>query len=144
MAWWVWVLIALVLGIVELSSVTFVLLWVAVAALVTAVLTPAIHSMWVQLVVFAVISVVLFAVTRPVARKWRNSGKKYQNRLEGMVNRTGIVMTEGGSDAFATVRIQGELWSAESEEDLHAGEHVVVKEANAAVLKVEPMRRANL
>lgn len=144
MAWWVWLLIALVLGIIELSSVTFVLLWVAVAALVTTVLTPVVHNIWSQLFVFAVISVVLFFATRPLARKWRNSGKRYPERLETVLNKTGVVVTDGGSDKLATVRVQGELWSAESEVELHEGDHVIVKSANAAVLKVEPQRGSHL
>lgn len=144
MAWWVWLIIALVLGIIELSSVTFVLLWVAVAALVTTVLTPVIHNVWSQLFVFAFSSIVLFMATRPLARKWRSSGKKYPDRLEAMESKTGIVVTGGGPDSLATVRIQGELWSAESEEELHEGDHVIVKSAHAAVLKVQPLRRSHL
>ncbi|OFW75458.1 MAG: hypothetical protein A2201_13060 [Alicyclobacillus sp. RIFOXYA1_FULL_53_8] len=144
MAWWVWLLIALVLGVIELSSVTFVLLWLAVAALLTTFLTPIVQNVWAQLVVFAIASVVLFVATRPLARKWRASTKKYPSRLETMVNKTGIVVTSGGEDTLATVRIQGELWSAEAVEDLRVGDHVIVKSATAAVLMVEPMRRNDL
>lgn len=141
MAWWIWLLIAIVLGIIEVSSVTFVLLWIAIAALLTAFITPVIANAWVQLAVFVVVSVVLYLVTRPLARKWRTKGDHYPTRQETMVNQTGVVVSGSRPDALSTVRIHGELWSAEAPGELLEGEEVVVKSVTAAVLKVEPVRR---
>lgn len=139
MHWWIWLIIAFVIGIIEVSSVTFVLLWFAIAALVTAFFGLAIHNVWIQLLVFAVLGVALFLATRPLARKWKQK-KSYPDRTETMVGLTGVVVTGEEPGAFATVRVQGDLWSARSNSRLVAGQKIIVRAASATVLTVEPTR----
>ncbi|MCF8563827.1 NfeD family protein [Alicyclobacillus tolerans] len=138
MPWWVWLFVALAVGIVELSSVTFVLLWIAVAALITTAITPFVTNVWSQFVVFAVVSIALFAATRPLAKKWRRK-RKYPDRLQSMANQVGLVVTGSEPGSLATVRVHGELWSAQCEKPLLPGDKVLVKHAEAAVLTVAPI-----
>ena len=135
MAWWIWLLIGVALGIVELTSVTFVLLWFAVAAVVTSALTLVLHPLWAQLLVYVVISVGLYLVTRPLAHKWRGT-KTYSNHLQSRLGQTGTVVSGAQPGAFATVRIEGELWSATCRTTLQAGQSIVVQAADGAVLHV--------
>lgn len=143
MAWWIWLIIGFGIGIIEVSTFTFVLLWFSVAALVTAVLSVPIHSVWVQLLIFAVIGLVLFFATRPLARKWKRT-KSYPDRTETMIGRTGVVITEAEPGAFATVRISGDLWSARCNEHLNIGDEVVVRVATATVVTVEIIRKEGI
>ena len=139
MAWWAWLIIAFVIGIVEVSSFTFVLLWFAIAAFVTALLSTGVHDVWIQLLVFAVLGVALFVATRPLARKWKQQ-KSYPDRSDTMIGKTGVVVTAAEPGAFATVRVQGDLWSARSNSELKPGQPVMVRAASATVLTVEPIR----
>lgn len=136
MAWWVWLILSVVLGVIELTSMTFVLLWIAIAALLTCALTPIVPQFWVQVLIFAAASVILYAVTRPLARRWRKSGS-YTTHLESRLNQRGVVVSGGPAGSFATVRIQGELWSATSHDALQAGQTVVVTGADGPVLSVK-------
>lgn len=139
MQWWIWLIIAFAIGIVEVSTFTFVLLWFAIAALVTTFFSLGIHDVWLQLLVFAVLGVALFLATRPLARKWKQK-KSYPDRSDTMIGKTGVVVTGVEPGAFATVRVQGDLWSARSNSKLEPGQNVIVRAASPTVLTVDPIR----
>lgn len=140
MPWWVWLIVAVVIGIIEVSTFTFVLLWIAVAAFITTLLTGVVTNIWGQLLLFAVFSVILYVVTRPLARKMKTQ-KLYKNRVEEMANQTGFVVTGAKVGDLATVKVNGEVWSAHCDTDLEAGQKVEVLKATSTVLQVQAMER---
>ncbi|MCL6454804.1 MAG: NfeD family protein [Alicyclobacillus sp.] len=135
MSWWIWLIAAIVIGVIELSTVTFVLLWFAVAAGITTVLSLVVTNPWWQFALFAVIGLALYFATRPLARRWRQR-PSYPERTETMVGKAGVVVTGEEAGGFATVRIDGELWSARSDERLLPGDPVVVTAASTTVVTV--------
>ncbi len=139
LAWWIWLIVAFGIGIIELATVTFVLLWMAIAALVTAVLSLAITGVWAQFFIFAIISVGLYFATRPLAQRWRNKRRYPASRMEGMVGERALVVKGAQPGRLATVRVNGELWSAQSTVSLEPGHWVVIVRAESSVLFVQPM-----
>jgi membrane protein implicated in regulation of membrane protease activity len=137
-AWWIWLIIAFGIGIIEVTTFTFVLLWIAIAALITAILTPVVPSIWVQLLLFVVVSTALLFATRPLARKWRQT-RTYPSRYETMQGKVGVVVTEAQPGAFGTARVEGELWSTKCDHPLRVGQQVVVTSSTATVLTIEPI-----
>ena len=121
----------------ELTTFTFVLLWIAVAGFITTLLTGLIHSLWAQIGVFVIISVILLIVTRPIAHKWRKQ-KTYKTRQETLVEKRGVVIAPGEPGKYAMVKVDGDLWSAESIAPLREGQTVVVRSSASTVLVVEP------
>src|SRR3954452_24355629 len=73
MAWLVWIVLAGVLGLAELHTVTLVLGMLAAAALPAALVAALGASPAAQVAVFAAGSVLLLCVVRPVARRHRHS-----------------------------------------------------------------------
>jgi len=143
MAWWIWLIIGLVLGIIELLNMTFVLLWIAVSAILTSLITWVGVPLWAQMGCFIIFSIALLVVTRPLARKWRLS-KTYESHSQTMVDKTAIVIQDSVPGAFATVRVDGETWSARSTEPLKAGDKVRITDASTPVLVVELERGISL
>ncbi len=137
MSWWIWFVISIVIGIVELTTFTFVLLWIAIAGLITTLLTGWIPDLWLQVGVFAVISVVLLVVTRPLAHKWRKTNT-YATRQETLAEKRGVVIAAAEPGKYATVKVDGDLWSAESKFTLHEGQQVIVRSSASVILTVEP------
>jgi inner membrane protein len=137
MAWWIWLIVAFAIGIIEVTTLTFVLLWIAIGAFITALLAPFVASPWVQLLVFSVVSIVLLVATRPLVRKWKQK-RTYPERTDRVIGETAVVVSEGQPGALATVRVKGELWSARSDHPLRRGQAVVVVAATSAVLTVKP------
>ncbi len=138
LAWWIWLVIAFGIGVIELATVTFVLLWMAIAAFVTSVVSLVVPDVWVQLLIFAAVSVGLYLATRPVAQKWREKRRYPTTRLEGMVGERAVVVKGAAPGRMATVRVRGELWSAQSDAVLESGSQVVIVQAESSVLFVRP------
>jgi len=136
-SWWIWLVISIVIGVVELTTFTFVLLWIAIAGLITTCFTALIPELWGQVLLFAIASAVLLTVTRPIARKWKHK-KTFPTHQETLRLKRGVVVKEGTTDKYAIVRIDGELWSAESEQPLRVGQSVIVRSSSRTVLFVEP------
>ncbi|GMA50288.1 hypothetical protein GCM10025857_16450 [Alicyclobacillus contaminans] len=141
MVWWEWLIAAAVLGIVEVLTVTFVLLWIAIGALITAFLTPFVPTPWMQLLIFAVISVISLIATRPLVRRWR-SPRGLPLQRDHMVGQRGVVVTAVEPGAYATVRVKGDLWSARCDQPLKEGQEVAVVAVSSAVLTVVPVKEA--
>lgn len=74
---WLWVAIAIGFIVIELSTQRVVSVWFAISALIVSLIRlifPSLGLGW-QFVVFVVLSVVLFAATRPLVRKIMNKNK---------------------------------------------------------------------
>jgi membrane protein implicated in regulation of membrane protease activity len=136
-SWWIWLVLSVIIGIVELTTFTFVLLWIAVAGFITAILTGLIPDLWVQIGVFVVISTVLLIVTRPIARKWHKK-TTFPTRQETLSEKRGIVIAPAEQGKYAMVKVDGDLWSAQSDFPLSIGQEVIVKSSVSAILVVEP------
>jgi membrane protein implicated in regulation of membrane protease activity len=143
LAWWIWLIIAFAVGIIELATVTFVLLWIAIAAFVTTPLSLVVHSLWVQLLIFAVISVGLYLATRPMARRWKDKRRYPSTRLEALAGEMATVVKGAAPGKMATIRVHGELWSAESDVVLQPGQEVRITRAESSVLFVRPVPPRN-
>jgi membrane protein implicated in regulation of membrane protease activity len=111
MAWVVWIVVAGVLGLAELHTVTLVLGMLAVAALPAAVVAALDGSPAAQVATFAVASVLLLGVVRPVARRHRHSVGGLRPGAAALVGRQGVVVS-AVDDRAGQVRIGGEVWSA--------------------------------
>jgi membrane protein implicated in regulation of membrane protease activity len=117
MAWLVWVVVAGVLGLAELHTLTLVLGMLAIAALPAALVAALDASPAAQVATFAAASVLLLGVARPVARRHRHLPPGLRTGSAALVGRQGRAVTTI-DDRGGQVRIGGEVWSAR----LYAGE----------------------
>src|SRR5436305_7778236 len=106
MAWLVWVVLAAVLGLAELHTVTLVLGLLAVAALPAALAAALDASPAAQVAVFAVSSVLLLGVVRPIARRHRHTPVELRTGIAALVGRQGVAVTLV-DDSSGQVRIGG-------------------------------------
>ena len=66
-----WIGLAIVLGIIELMSTTFVIMWIAIAGVITGIIGFFIPNFLIQVIVFTLISIVLLLITRPLVKKFK-------------------------------------------------------------------------
>lgn len=144
MAWWIWLLVSLVIGIVELTTLTFVLLWIAVAGVLTSLLSALTTDvgLTVQILFFVIISAALIAVTRPLVKKWRSKADGHESLPHRLAGKMGVVVANTTTTKNAVVRVDGEMWSAVANSPLHIGQQVIVDAATSAVLTVHPTEEA--
>ena len=136
---WVWIFLGIVLGIIEMTSTTFVILWIAVAALLTGITGFVMHNFVEQVIIFAILSIILLIVTRPLAKRYKKRGSKYSSNVEQLVGEKGIVISKVAAGKTGMVRVGSDMWSARGEdaaESMEVGEWVQVKAVHSSILIV--------
>jgi membrane protein implicated in regulation of membrane protease activity len=112
-AWYWWVVAALVLGLVEVVTVDLIFIMLAAGALSGAVTALVTDSLVVQALVAAAVSLLLLAVVRPVALRHLRQPIESRTGTAALVGRTALVLER--VDAHdGRVKIGGEVWSARS------------------------------
>lgn len=136
--WW---LIAFVIFLVaEIATVSLTSIWFAVGALLTFVFTFVCDVVWVQILVFLIVSLVMVLVTRPLADKYLNQSREKTN-IDAIAGKTAVVTEDiDNLQAVGEVRLAGQDWMARSVDDsirLAKGTQVVVKEVRGVKLIVQ-------
>lgn len=135
----IWLAAAIVLLIGEIFSGDLVLLMLGGGALAAAGVDVAFDPpIWVDGVVFAVVSILLVAVVRPVAKRHMLSRPRVLTNTEALEGKQAVV-TELVDGRDGRVKIGGEIWSARSmdpEEIIEPGEHVTIVQIDGATAVV--------
>lgn len=110
-AWVAWLVVAGVLGVAEVLTLGLVLGLVAVGALASAAVAAAGAGVALQVLTFAVVSLLTLGVLRPVARRHLRPGIGVRTGVDALVGREALTLAavdrHGGQ-----VRLAGEVWSA--------------------------------
>ncbi|MEX2986281.1 MULTISPECIES: NfeD family protein [Streptomyces] len=136
---WVWWLVAAVgLGIPLVVTAMPEFGMFAVGAVAAAV-TAALHGgMVAQVVVFAVVSVALIAVVRPLANRQRSRRPEVKSGIDALKGRQAVVLEQVDGNG-GRIKLAGEIWSARALDPgrVHAvGEQVDVVEIDGATAVV--------
>lgn len=143
---WHWLAIGLILLSVEMAVGTFDLLWVAIAAGITALfaaIAPEGLADWRgQLVFFAVAATGLVILGRTVfagMRRLAGDHPTLNRRMQRAVGQRGVVMSDFVAGA-GRVRLGDTEWSGETVDGTSpvAGTPVIVVETNGNVLRINP------
>ncbi|HEY1914467.1 MAG TPA: NfeD family protein [Streptosporangiaceae bacterium] len=116
-AWIVWLIVAAVLGVAEVLTVTLALGLLAVAAVVAGVVGAAGLGFPAELGAFAVTAAAGLGVIRPIAIRHVKQPPALRTGVAALVGRSGIVVQEvNGHDG--RVRIGGELWTSRAYDEV--------------------------
>jgi membrane protein implicated in regulation of membrane protease activity len=133
---YLWLAIAGITLLAELISPAFLFICFTGGALVAALSTIWFDSIAYQAVVFAVVSVILIPLTRPVARRMSRKGAAKTN-VDALVGRTAYVLEEiDPARNTGRVRIGGEEWRAVSDATISAESQVVVTGVEGTTVSV--------
>ena len=137
---WIWIGALVVLGVGEMITAGLFMLPFAIGAAAAAVLAWFNVEIWVQLLVFLVVSVVALWGIRRFA--WRSSEPSHPVGAKRYTDATGLV-TEPINRVAGTgrVRVDTELWRATTDVDgiIEPGTEVAVVDVRGARLVVEPI-----
>ncbi|MCW2900833.1 MAG: hypothetical protein JWO67_3098 [Streptosporangiaceae bacterium] len=109
--WVVWMVVAAVLGVAELMSLTLGLGLLAVAAAAAGLVGLAGLPVVVQVGVFAAVSLAGLGVVRPIANRHIRQPPSLRSGVAALVGREALALTEVTKHA-GRVRIGGEEWTA--------------------------------
>ncbi|GAB3162046.1 NfeD family protein [Myceligenerans halotolerans] len=141
MEWLWWVGAALLLGLIEITTLDFVFIMFAGGALAAAGAAGAGQPLWVQVIVFTVVSTVLLVTLRPPLKRYLSrGGPETLTNAEAHVGRTASVVEEV-TDVGGMVKLMGEVWTARAAEGsppLAEGSTVQVVRIDGATAVVAP------
>lgn len=132
---WVWWLVgAVALGIPLVLTAMPELGMLALGAVAGAVTAGLGGAVWLQVVVFAAVSVALIAVVRPIAVRQRAERPALATGIDALKGRTAVVV-ERVDGSGGRIKLAGEIWSARSldaAQSYETGQEVDVVEIEGA------------
>lgn len=135
----IWLIVAVILGIMEAVTVSLISVWFAIGAL--AAIIPAYFGVpfWGQILVFLAVSAIAFAFTKRFFKDVVKV-KKQPTNSDSLIGTDGIVTAEiNNLEGAGKVYISGLTWSARSKngETIPEGAVVTVDKIEGATLVVE-------
>ena len=137
----IWILIAIVFIILELTTNTFVLLWFGIGAVAAAVLNYLGFDIYIQFIVFVMVSVILIISTRKFANKIAPESSK-KTTAERLIGKKAKVLRQIDDDTFV-VSVSGEEWSAHTNDSVDIGDTVKVVGINSIILIIERINQGD-
>ena len=111
LSWIIWLIVAAVLGVAELLTMTFAFGLIAIAAVVAAVVGAFHIDLGIQLAAFVAAAAGGLGFVRPVALKHIKQPPALRTGVAALVGRSAIVLEEVNEHS-GRVRIDGEEWSS--------------------------------
>ena len=117
MTLYIWIGAIVLFGIVEAATAGLTSIWFVLGSIAGLIAAICGGKIWLQVVLFFVISIAALIATRPLVRKFNEHGTQPTN-LDTVIGQTARV-TEDIDNAVPTgaVYIQGKTWSARSEDE---------------------------
>jgi membrane protein implicated in regulation of membrane protease activity len=136
----IWLVLAVVLGVAELMTVTLTLGLIAVAAVAGAVTGAVGLPVPVQILTFIGVSIAGLGVVRPIAKRHLKQPPAIRTGTAALIGKTAVVLRETDGHG-GRVRIGGEEWSSRSYDEtlvIPAGSTVDVIQIEGATALVYP------
>lgn len=139
---YIWLGVLVLMVVVEIMTTQLVSTWFAVGAFGAFLAALFGGELWVQIVVFTVVSAIALIITRPLVKKLTKN-KTVPTNADMVIGKTGIV-TEKIDNIAETglVKAGGSVWTARSGDNtvIETGERVTVLEIKGVKLIVAPIK----
>lgn len=137
--WVAWLGLAVVLGIIEVTSLDLMFAMLAVGAIAGAGAALVTDNLLVQALVALLVSVAGLAVVRPVALRHLRTPHAIRTGTAALVGEHGLVL-EPVSRETGRVKVKGEVWSARTYDPhaavIEAGRNVEIVQIDGATVVV--------
>jgi membrane protein implicated in regulation of membrane protease activity len=137
--WVLWLIAAVILAIGEIATTGFFLAPFAGGALVASLLAALDAGATIEFAAFLVVSIILLAALRPLARQQRR-GRAIKTGPAALVGQTAMVVERiANAEGIGCVKLDGEIWTARAYDDdeiIEPGTRVHVLEIRGATALV--------
>ncbi len=124
-----WIVLAAVMILIEVSTLNLVSIWVAMGSLVALIAAKIGYGLSVQIGVFFVASGAFLALTKPLVKRFLKP-KREPTNADRTVGEEGVVIEDiDGVSGTGQIKVMGSVWSAKSADgsNFKKGERVNVK-----------------
>ena len=140
--WQFWTLVGFICLILELTSGDFFIMCFSIGAFVTAIASTFVPSFTVQIIIFAVASLLCLLFVRPLALKYlHRKGEDRPSNVDAMIGRKGVVTDAIPADGYGRVKIDGDSWKAcgENDQPIAKDAHVEVVSMASTIITVRAL-----
>ena len=143
MVWWHWMVLGLFLAALELVSPgSFFIIFFGVAALLVGLLDlwGLAGPVWVQWLIFAILSVVSLLVFRNPLLRLVRADQPNASLVDALITETAHALEDIGPDEFGRVELRGSAWSAKNvaTQKILKGQRCTVQRVDGLKLYVLP------
>lgn len=139
----IWLIVAVAAAVIEGATMGLASIWFVPPALIVLLLSLTGIPLWLQIVIFVVLSILAFVFLYPWAKKHLKLGKTKTN-YEAVIGKTGVVLlTIDNMKAEGQVKVDGQIWSAKSSvEDvlIEKGKEVKILEVKGVKIICEELK----
>ena len=138
--WQMWAVIAVVCLILELTAGDFFIICFSIGAVFAAIMAAVGGGIYLQLLMFAVFTLISLFWFRPFAQRYLHKGEDNRvSNADALLGRQGRVVETVKADGFGRVQIDGDIWKAVTNEtaDIPEGRNVRVVGRESTIITVE-------
>lgn len=139
---YIWLAVIVVAAVVEASTAQLVSIWFVVGGIGALIAELCGAPLWVQTVVFVVVTGITLLITRPLVKKLLNF-KKEDTNAGRYIGKIGIVTGEINNQlGTGQVNVMGSIWTARSLDGsvIEIGTNVLVKSIEGVKLIVDVLK----
>jgi membrane protein implicated in regulation of membrane protease activity len=129
---WIWIVLAVVLYIGEMLTMTLSLLPFGIGATAALIANFLGAELWLQWVLFVVFSVIALILLRPLAKRLTANAEQTKSGVDRLIGMTGRIIEGNAPSGENRARIAREVWNVATE----TGEHLAV-DTSVKVLRVD-------
>ena len=130
-----WLIVLVVMTVIEIITLGLTTVWFAGGALAAFIASLLGANIVVQVILFVVVSVLLLALTRPLAVEYLNKDRIRTN-AESLIGKTAVVKQEiDNLNAQGQVSVDGQEWTARSVE-----EQVIPKNVQVEIVEINGVK----
>jgi len=138
--WQMWAVIAVVCLILELTAGDFFIICFSIGAVFAAITAAVGGGIYLQLLMFAVFTLISLFWVRPFAQRYLHKGEDNRvSNADALLGRQGRVVETVKADSFGRVQIDGDIWKAVTNEtsNIPEGSNVRVIGRESTIITVE-------
>ncbi|MCL2156611.1 MAG: NfeD family protein [Methanobrevibacter sp.] len=131
-----WIILFVACILLEIMTTGFFLLSIGIGSAAAAVANYMNFDPISQMLIFVVVTIICLIASRPLAKKLTQGSPKKKAAADRLLEKEGTVLEPIDAEHSGMVNISGEKWRAIADENISAGEKIIVKEIKGVRLKV--------
>lgn len=134
-----WLILFFVLLVIEIMTINLVSIWFAIGSLVSCIVSLFTKNVNIQILVFAVVSVIVLLIMKPFVKSVR-SRKIEPTNLDRIVGKIGVVTDLVKPLENGEIKVDGKKWTAVSKKELAVGTRVKILKIDGVKAIVEEFK----
>ena len=143
--WQVWLIIAGLFFVGEIATVGFLIFWFGIGALIAMIVSFFTSNIIIQTTIFVISSTILIFATKTFVKKFADVKKTNTNVYSIIGKKALVIKTIDPIHSVGQIKINGEVWTAESENNqvIDEGSEVEILEIKGVKAIVKPIHVLN-